>query len=412
MASDVDLIDENLLSPATTLDPYAYFRHLRAVDPVHWNPLFKTWIVSPFDDVRAILLDAERYSSDRISPWFRGKLSPADQRLLAPTYRLLMGWMVFNDPPDHTRLRRAVHRVFTPRRVLLLRDRVEEVSRELIGGLRGRGEIDLLADYAYHMPAMVIAELLGVPPADREVFKAWSEKLAAIILRVESEGRFEDAQDGLMELEGYFLKLIDRYRREAGDNLLSALIHAPADEALGPDELTAMCILLLFAGHETTTNQIANGTVALLEHPEQFELLRAEPGWAPNAVEECLRYAGPVKMTVRVLTADVELHGRRMRAGQRVLLTVAGANRDPARYTELDPEVFDITREDTAHLTFGHGIHFCLGGQLARLETEIALRDIVREFPALRLAAEPERLPWSPTVFVRGMRSLPVDVGS
>lgn len=405
-------LDENLLSAATTRDPYSYFARLRDIEDVHWNPLFKAWVVSRYDDAREVLLDTARYSSDRISPWYRGKLSAEEQQMLEPTYRLLGGWMVFNDPPDHTHLRRAVHLVFTPRRVALLHERVEQVSRELIDGLRGRGEVDLLADYAYHMPAMVIAELLGVPPEDRDVFKAWSEKLAAIILRVEAEGRFEDTQQGLLELEAYFATLIARLRDEPDDNLLSALIHAPEADRLSPDELTSMCILLLFAGHETTTNLIANGMVALLENPDQLALLRKNPTLGASAAEECLRFVGPVKMTVRVLTDDVALRGKQMRRGQRVLLAIAGANRDPQRFTTADPETLDITRSDNAHLTFGHGIHFCLGGPLARLEAAVAFRDLAEAFPAMRLACPAAQLPWVPTIFVRGLRRLPVDLGS
>lgn len=389
--SSVALTDD-LLAAKIVADPYPYFARLRTEDPVHWNRRYGVWVISRYDDVVMCFRD-ERLSADRVRPTLGDD----------PAFEILARWMVFTDPPDHTRLRRLVQGAFTARATEAWRRRIEEIVARLLAGFAGG---DLLAGFARPLPAIVIAEMMGVPPEDHERFVAWSDEVSALVFgEVQVADRHERARRGMAELAAYFRRLVAEARGR--DDLLGALARAgEAGDALTEEELIATCVLLLFAGHETTRNLIANGTLALLRHRGEMDRLRDDPSVEGSAVEELLRYDGPSKMMARVAAADVELRGRTIRAGDRVLLAQAAANRDPIRFS--DPDRLDLGRPDNAHVAFGSGIHLCLGAPLARLEGRIAISALARLSPRLHLATE--RLEWHPSLLGRGLAALPVAI--
>jgi cytochrome P450 len=307
------------------------------------------------------------------------------------------------DPPDHTRLRNLVSKAFTPRAVERMRPVVEKYVGELLGRLEGRREMELIGDFAAPIPVSVIAEMLGVPVADRERFRHWSDEAVRPSAAPRDLRRSRRASD---ELVAYLEVIAEERRREPREDLISALLRAEeAGDQLGRQEVFSICILLLVAGNETTTNLIGNGVLALLRHPAQHALLREDPSLLTNAVEEMLRFDGPVQLTSRFPLEDVEWEGGRVfRKGQQVLLSIAAANRDPE--ANPHPERFDVTRGEVRHLAFGHGTHFCLGAALARLEARHAIGALVRRFP--RLCPAGEGLAWGDNTILRGPRSLPV----
>jgi cytochrome P450 len=401
-------LDDNLLAPEVVDDPHAFFHRLRHDDPVHWNERHRAWVITRYGDNAALFRDP-RLSADRITPYF-DHLSAEERDALEPTWRNLSRWIVFTDPPDHTRLRGLVNRAFTPRAVEALRARVGVITGELLDAVGGRDELDLVRDVAYPLPAIVIAEMLGAPPEDRDRFKGWSDDLSAVVFgAVDRPDRHEVAQRGLVEFDAYFGALVDRYRRHPADNLMTALVHArDGTGSLSTDEIIATCTLLLFAGHETTTNLIANGVLALLRQPDQLDRLRGQPGLIGTAVEEILRFDGPTRVMVRVVAEDVEVDGRRLRRGDKVFLSPMAANRDPAQFA--DPDHLDVARHPNPHLGFGFGAHYCLGAPLARLEGAVAIPAVLDRLPGLALGDRPPT--WASTVIGRGMLSFPVRVGA
>ena len=398
-------IDDDLLSPQAVADPYSYFAVLRTEDPVHWNERHGSWVLTRYDDVLAGFRDP-RLSSDRVVRAIESKTSACDRDTLEPTVRNLSRWMVFLDPPDHERLRGLVSRAFSPRAIQSLRTRIEHVVAELLDAADG-GRMDVVGDFASVLPATVIAEMLGVPVADHERFKAWSDDIGDVVFGALGDaGRYKRAREGFVALDGYFRDLIGRYRREPQDNLITALVRAEQrGDVLTEDEVVSTCTLLLFAGHETTTDLLANGVLALLRHPDQMERLREEPWLVPSAVEEFLRYDGPSKLQVRRVVREVELRGKRLRPGDRVLLAQCAANRDPEVFHE--PDRLDVARPDNRHVGFGYGIHFCLGASLARLEAQAAFDALVR-LPSLTLDTDSVR--WRPELLSRTLVSLPVSI--
>lgn len=396
--------DIDLLSAEAIRDPYAFFGQLREHDPVHWNAAHKSWVVTRYEDVAAGFLD-RRLSSDRVEAIYSTKLSAEERVRRAPTYEVLSDWMVFKDPPAHTRLRNLVKAAFTPRAVQALAPRITEIVDHVLD-LPDDGTVDVVGDIAYPIPAMVIAEMLGVPPEDRELFRAWSNDITMLIFegaRDEDDRRI--AQDGLTALADYLRGLVDDHRRSPREDLMSALLaSAVDDESLTEDEIVHTCVLLLFGGHETTTNLLANGYLALRRHPEQARILLSDPTVAESAVEELNRYDGPAKLVVRRAAEDVEVRGKVISAGQRVLLIQASANRDPRRFA--DPDVVDLQREDNRNVAFGFGIHYCLGAPLARLEAQIALPRILRRLAEREVADDD--LTYQPLLLTRGLTRLPV----
>jgi cytochrome P450 len=406
MSTGLDDID--LLAPSAVADPYPLFAQLRESQPVVWSQAQGAWLFLRHDDLTAALRDP-RLSSDRVRPIYETKLSPAQRVQRQPTYDLLQHWMVFNDPPRHTRLRELVGHAFTPRAIKRLQSRIEHLVEELLNGFRGRTEIDLISEFSHPIPAVVIAELMGVPREDIETFKAWSDCVMTIVFGVAREpGVLEAAQDGLIELRDYLANLVAGFRRRPADNLISDLAAAVQnDDRLTDDEIVATCILLLFAGHETTTNLIANGTRALIQHPDQLRWFLENPAGAGLAIEELLRYDGPSKLEVRRCAQDLEFRGLHIGAGDRVYLIQAAANRDPGVFA--DPDRLDLQRNPNRHIGFGFGMHYCLGAPIARLEGRIALGRLISRYPNIALGATAPT--WHPTLVGRGMSSFPVSLG-
>ncbi|PKV88721.1 cytochrome P450 [Streptomyces sp. TLI_146] len=378
-----------------TANPYPYYAKLRAEGPVHRVRTHETdevWLIVGHDEARAALADA-RFSKD----W--RAIAEGDYEFTAVSANMLD-----SDPPQHTRLRKLVAREFTPRRIEALRPRVQKITDGLLDTMLaapGR-TADLVDSFAFPLPMTVICELLGVPDLDRETFR-----------RLSNEAVAPTRNDGaaMLEMGAYLVQLIEDKRATApADDLMSALIrtrHEDGDK-LSPDELIGMAFLLLVAGHETTVNLISNGVRALLAHPEQLAALRADfDGLIDGAIEEMLRYDGPVETaTYRFTKEAVECGGTVIPAGAPVLVALASAGRDPARYP--DPDRFDIHRTPQSHLGFGHGIHYCLGAPLARMEGRIAIRTLLERAPDLELALDDGPLEWLPGMLIRGVRHLPV----
>jgi len=385
--------------PAFQRDPYPFYRRLREADPAcyvdhnGWGFFFLT----RHADVSAALRDPRLgRAPSRPSEAYLASV-PEGYR---PVLRLINDWMLLRDPPDHTRLRSLVNRAFTPRVVENLRPRVRQIADELLDRVAGQGEMDLIADLAFPLPVIVIAELLGIPPADRELFRRWSNVLVENIDLNQSDASLRAGSLVAGELSDYLRAMIADRRRAPRDDLLSGLVAAEErGDRLSEAELIANCALLLAAGHETTVNLIGNGVLALLRAPGEWARLGAEPGLLPNAVEELLRYESPVQLTFRDALEELELHGRRVCPGQQVCLALGAANRDPAAFAE--PDVLDVARPEAGrHLAFAAGIHYCVGAALARTEGQVALERLLARAPGLRLA-EPDP-PLRDTVALRG----------
>lgn len=401
-------IDWRPEDPATLADPYAVFARMRDEDPCHWSPRLRSWVLTRYDDVRAVCLDRERLSSDRLRPYF-ASLPAAESGRIGHIVRYLAQWMVFKDPPDHTRLRRLVSRVFHARSMQAMRPQVEDIACWLLDRLAGRDRIDVVADFAGPLPCLVIMALLGVPRADLAEVKRMSDEMALFIgsSRTSPE-KYDTAEAATREMAAFFARLIDARRARPEADLLSELVHLRDDDGdrLADDELIGTCIMLLFAGHETTTNHIANGVHALLRFPGEAQRLRADPGLAAAAVEELLRYDGPSGAQVRVVARTHELHGRRLEEGQRVFIMLNAANRDPRAYPE--PDRLDLDRDGLPHLAFGFGIHICLGFPLARTEGQVAIPALLARYRSIELDGGPPE--WIDSLVFRGMKALPVRV--
>jgi cytochrome P450 len=384
-------------------DPYPWLDDLREAGPVQRVKLrgdFEGWLVTRYDDVLAGITDP-RLSSDRRNAGDQFKNHPAFRR---PNDDDELGLsMLSEDPPNHTRLRRLVSKVFTARRIEQLRPRIQEIADRLLDDMTGRDEIDLVGEYAFPLPVSVICELLGVPFADRDRFRRYSTDLLTPPTDEASMKTTMDARDSLF---GYLRELVDSKRTAPDDGLLSALVAAEGEQRLTDDEVVSMGVLLLVAGHETTVNLIGTGVLLLLRNPDQLAALRADPTLLPGAIEEFLRFDGPVMMgPSRFAAADIEIGGQLIRAGELVLLAAGSANRDPARFER--PDLVDIARRENRHVAFGHGIHVCLGAALARLEGEIAVGSLIRRFPDFGLATADSALLWRPSV-IRGLQALPL----
>jgi len=402
----------DLGNPATNANPFPEFARLRFEDPVHWSPAMKAWIVTRHADVKQVALNNRQISADRLTPFF--KTNPEYQKgSIESLVRYLNHWMVFRDPPDHTRLRRLFNKAFTPTSVENLRPNIEGIVAHLIDGMEAkarRGEtVDYIADFAYPLPASVIMDLLGVPRADLERVKVWSDDIALFIGTAQVAGnKYLRAESGAKAMSDYFRVLVEDRTDQPRDDMISHLVLARDDrDALSTDEIIGTAILLLFAGHETTSNLIGNGFFYSMKKRGQWERLIADPSLASTAVEEFLRYDGPSGALARVASADLEMNGKAIREGQRVFAFVNAANRDHEAFD--DPERFDIGRVQNPHLTFGHGIHFCLGAPLARLEAQIAAIRLTERLPHIRLSGgEPE---WHDSLILRGVKRLPVEFG-
>jgi pimeloyl-[acyl-carrier protein] synthase len=393
----------NPFLPEVHEDPYPLYHQLRAADPVHRSPL-GFWVLTRHADVLAVLRDARMSRDPRRSERMELLRSSAEVDELLSSEEAAPS-MLFVDPPDHTRLRALVTKAFTPGAVERLRPRIEAIVAELLDRVNNAGEMDVVDDLAYPLPVTVICELFGVPEPDRDRFRAWSRELVRLLDPLVPADSLERALRARQALRDYLRELITERRAHPTGDLLTALIAAEDQgRQLSEPELVSMCVLLLVAGHETTVNLIANGTLALLRNPEARVGLRAGAELPGSAVEELLRYDSPVQFTSRHALADLEIGGRRVRAGETVIAVLGAANRDPAQFP--DPDRLDLARAPNRHIAFGGGIHFCLGAPLARVEGRIAIGALLARLPGLELGPRPPVR--RDTVTLRGLASLPV----
>src|SRR5262245_55156650 len=386
------------MDPEFLADPYPMYHRLRTEDPVHHSPL-GFWVLTRYEDVVSSLRDP-RFAKEAIAAFVAARFGMTLPGVGAS--------MLDRDPPNHTRLRGLVSKAFTPRVVEVLRPRVQQIVDGLLDAVDGAGAMDLIEDFAYPIPVIVICEMLGVPVEDRERFKHWSLDIARGLDAIWHPPDSEVTQRSMAArhaLSNYFRELIAERRKAPRGDMLSDLIAAEeAGDKLSEEELLATCILLLVAGHETTVNLIGNGTLALLRNPDQRERLRANPGLIATAVEELLRYDGPVQRTARIPSDDVTIGGRTIAKGDMVMPFIGAADRDPAQFP--DPDRLDITRAENRHVAFGMGIHFCLGAPLARVEGQIAINTLLQRLPKLTLVTEKPEFRQSLTL--RGLTALRV----
>jgi cytochrome P450 len=395
-----------LFGPEMLSDPYPLYHKLRAADPVHWSEKFNAWIITSYDDVVAGLEDL-RLSSDR-SALFQ-QLAGSDE--LAPFFSFLSKRMVLADPPKHTRLRGLVTKSFTPHVVDAMGPHIQQLVDGFLDAVQPTGRIDLVRDLAFPLPATVIAEMLGIPPQDRDQLKKWSDDFVAFFSTHPAQVSLEQYRRSLVSMRAmvdYFRAAMPSIRQSGRACLLHTMEQAEEQgDQLTEEELFANANLLLIAGHETTTGIIGNGILALLKNPDQLQKVLNDPALIPGAIEELLRHDTPVQFTHRVALEDVTMRGKTIRKGQLVFLFIAAANRDPAHFP--DPDRLDITRAVHNHVAFGKGHHFCLGAPLARLEVQIAFTTIFRRLPNLRL--ETDHLEYRDNFNLRSLRSLPLRFG-
>ncbi|MXW09318.1 MAG: cytochrome P450 [Gammaproteobacteria bacterium] len=388
------------LSPRFVADPYPLYRQLRDRDPIHRSIFADQVVVSRYADIDRILRDHRNFGND-FSKVTSSEGSIATRKKLTPS-------MLAQDPPDHTRLRALVNRAFTPRQVARMEDYIRATAHTLLDKIGDAREFDLMKAFAVPLPTIVIARMIGVPERDLERFKVWSDDLARALEPFLSPEEEEKVYRAARQFAEYFTAIIEQRRREPRDDLVSRLVEAEdAGDKLTAKETRVMLRLLLTAGNETTTNLIGNGVRALLRHPDQLALLRERPQLIPSAVEELLRYDPPVQLDMRVALRDMELGGLAVSEGTMITLLIGSANHDPERFPE--PEVLDITRSDHPNISFGRGIHHCLGAPLARLEGRVALEVLLERFPRLGFGTRPPK--YRPSIVLRGLEHLDVRVG-
>lgn len=390
-----------LLDPGVLANPYPLYHQLRTEEPVHWDPFLHTWVVTRYTDVVTVL---QHFSAQR---------TPAPQQLAAwglssmiPIAEVLVRQMLFHDGQAHWRIRDLVSKAFTPHRVERLRPHIQEIADRLLDAVQDQGHMDIIADLADPLPAIVTAEMLGLPPTNWRQLTQWSTDFA------EALGNFQHNPDHaplvIQSLEAmctYFLEAVREHRKRPGDDLICALLTAEHEgNSLSEEEVVANSIMLMTGGQETTTNLIGNGILTLQRHSDQLEKLRANPSLIPSAIEELLRYESPIQYTSRLAPDDVQIGGKTIRKRQAVIAVMGAANRDPERFT--DPDRLDLCRQDNRHLAFAWGAHFCFGAPLARLEGQIAFETLLHRMPNLRL--EPGPVTWRENLAFRGLTSLPV----
>ena len=411
MASDVSAKPEralslyHLLDPEVLANPYPLYQRLRIEDPIHWDPFLHAWIVTRYADVVHVL----HHFSARRTPTPE-QLSAMGLAALNPIAQVMVRQMLFLDPPDHTRLRALASAAFTPRRVERLRSHIQEIMNGLLDALVPRGQMDLIADFASPAPAIVTAEMLGVPVEDHGQLKDWSADFAEMLGNFQhNPDRFVRVLRSVQDMCSYFRSAMQEQRLHPRGGLVNAMMEAEVDGAkLTEDEIIANLIVTMVGGQETTTNLIGNGLLTLLRNPAEAERLRADSSLIPSAVEELLRYESPSQHTARLAPAGVEMGGRKIRERQAVIAVMGAANRDPERFPE--PDRLDIVRQDNRHLAFGWAAHFCFGAALARLEGQIAFETILRRLPNLTLDPTTP-LEWRENLGLRGLKALPLSFG-
>jgi cytochrome P450 len=391
--------------PASQQDPYPVYKAMRETDPVHWSADWRVWVLSRYDDILKVFRDSTTFSNAARFSRFLDGLPSAVANDVKPLREYYSGGLIQSDPPDHTRLRSLVRLAFTPRAIEGYRGRIQAIVNGLLDGRAG-SDIELVRDFAYKVPVLVVCDILGVPTSDGNRIYDWNERMMGLV----STGSVGDdparrASQAVEELESYFGDLVDDRRRHLGDDLTSSLIsiHEQGDH-LSRSELITTCILLLLAGHETTKNLITNAVVALLRHPDQAAVLRQNGGVLASAIEECLRFESPIQRGWRRVAVDTDILSRPMKEGDLVYLLLGAANRDPEHFP--DPDEFNVARRENRHLAFGYGIHFCVGAPLARLEASIAIESIMTRFS--RLSIIDNEVIWGKSLHVRCPTQLPV----
>lgn len=382
-------VSYDLTSSAFIEDPYRTYEELRRKDPVHRMRLVEAWALTRYEDVQDVLIDHKRFTnSERNYDYMQ--------------YRTFLDL----DPPDHTRLRGLVSKAFTPRAVRELGPRIQGLVDELLDAVAGKDRIDLISDFAFPLPVIVIAEMLGVPAEDRARFREWSDDIALSVNPLLNSEQIERVQQATEELFDYFEGIIEQRRQAPQNDMISALLAAEEEgDRLTHEELLSTLMLLLVAGNETTRNLIGNGMLALLKSPAQLQRLRDHPELLDSAINELLRFDSPVQIDSRNAIDDVEIGGKRIAAGQRILAIVGAANRDPQVFA--NPDELDIGRDEVSHLSFGRGIHYCLGSPLAILEGRIAFTSLLERFSSIRLASDPV---FKEQIVLRGVEALWVEV--
>jgi pimeloyl-[acyl-carrier protein] synthase len=390
-----------LLDPEVLANPYPLYHRLRSEDPVHWDPYLHAWVVTRYADVVHVF---QRFSADRTPT--PDQLAALGLAALTPLAEVMVLQMLFLDPPNHGRVRGLASKAFTARRVEVLRSHIQDITNSLLDAVQEKGHMDVIADLAYPLPAIVTAEMLGVPTSDWQQLTAWSADFAQVL------GNFQHNPDraprvikSLQEMSAYFRAAIKEQRKDPKDGLIHAYLTAEIDgDRFTEDEVVANTIVTMVGGQETTTNLIGNGVLTLLRHPDQFERLKQDMSLVPAAVEELLRYESPSQHTARLAPEDVVLGGKSIRKRQAVIAVMGAANRDPERFP--DPDKLDLGRQDNRHVAFAWASHFCFGAPLARIEGQTAFATMLQRMPDLKL--EPGPITWRENLGLRGLTALPV----
>lgn len=399
-SSDSSLSLYHLLDPDVLADPYPLYARLRNEDPVHWDPFLHTWVITRYDDVMRVL---KTFAADRTPT--PEQLAAMGLEAMGPIAKVLVKQMLFMDAPAHTRIRSLAAHAFTPARVQALREQVQQIMDSLIDSLEGRREFDLIEEIANPLPAIVTAQMLGVPTADHRQLKAWSADFAEMLGNFQhNPNRIGQMLKTVEDVTDYFKAAIEDQRRNPSGGLIHALLTAEIDgDKLTDEEVVANTVVTMVGGQETTTNLIGNGLLTLFRNPEAKERIMTDPSILSAAVEELLRYESPSQHTGRIAPADVEIGGKLIRKGQAVLAVMAAANRDAAQFA--NPNSLDFTRTENRHLAFGWAAHFCFGAPLARLEAQIAFPTILRRLKNLQVRTED--LSWRFNLGLRGLTALP-----
>ncbi|GAC1350623.1 MAG: cytochrome P450 [Ktedonobacteraceae bacterium] len=391
----------HLLDPEVLANPYPLYQRLRTEDPVHWDPFLHAWVVTRYADVISVF---QKFSANRTPT--PEQLTALGLEAFTPLARVMVRQMLFLDPPAHGRVRGLASKAFTPRRVEVLRSHIQDITDGLLDAVQAKGQMEVMKDLAIPLPAIVTAELLGMPTSDWKQLTAWSADFAGVL------GNFQHNPEhapkvirSLEEMIVYFRDIVRYNQKHSGEGLINALVHAELDgDRLTEDEVIANTIVTMVGGQETTTNLIGNGLLALLRHTDQLEKLKADPSLVPSAVEELLRYESPSQHTARLAPEDVVLGGKMIRERQAVIAVMGAANRDPERFP--DPDQLDICRQDNRHVAFAWGSHFCFGAPLARIEGQIAFETVLRRMPNLSL--DPGPITWRENLGLRGLTALPM----
>ena len=395
-----DPSDPNILA-----NPYPYFSSLRKEDPIHWNAKLKSWIITRYDDVRSIL-SSDNITVDRLNTFY-SKLPSDEAKLLEEIVKYLNLWAAFRNPPDHTRIRKIMMVAFTRKSITEMQPKINAITDATLSKLKNIDEIDLVNNYASPIPALTIMHLLGVPIDMLGEFKSWSDDMSKFIGGARNDKhKYEKASRGCRKMVSFFREIIKERRKNPSEGFLMDLINASVEnDKFSDDELIATCMLILFAGHETTTNLISNGILTLIRNPLELKKLLKNPNLIDPTIEEIMRFDGPTNSLVRNVERDHKLHDKELKKGDRVFAMVSSANRDENIFSE--PDIFKIDRSPNRHLTFGYGPHLCIGAALAREEGRIAISNFFQHYPKTKLRAD-NSYQWIDAMVPRGLKTLDV----